>query len=91
MTKTIWPWFLTNLRDRLAMAWRAFQGDHWADPQHINECSREMAGGALFEIHRLLDTGGIPRGTFADDHVRNLVALHNQCKAEIALMRELPT
>ena len=38
----------------------------------------EMAHGALHAIHDLLDDWGIPRGTFADDHVRNLVAMYNQ-------------
>src|SRR3990167_5883304 len=42
------------------------------------EIDNEMAAGALNAIHELLDSGGIPRGTFADDHVRNLVALYNQ-------------
>lgn len=37
----------------------------------------ELARGALDAIHRLLDSGGIPRGTFADDHVRNLVCFYN--------------
>lgn len=87
---TGWPWFVTNWRERVGMAWRAFQGDQWVDPRHIAECERDMAGGALDEIHRLLDSGSIPRGTFADDHVRNLVALYNQREAEIMLLRELP-
>jgi hypothetical protein len=43
-----------------------------------------MAEGALAAIHELLDSGGIPRGTFADDHVRNLVALYNQRGDRIA-------
>lgn len=43
--------------------------------EHINA---EMAHGALHAIHELLDDGGVPRGTFADDHVRNLVAMYNQ-------------
>jgi hypothetical protein len=42
----------------------------------------QMAHGALEAIHELLDSGGIPRGTFADDHVRNLVAMYNNLKAE---------
>ena len=36
-----------------------------------------LARGALGAIHALLDSGGIPRGTFADDHVRNLVVFYN--------------
>lgn len=47
----------------------------------------EMAEGALRAIHDLLDDGGIPRGTFADDQVRNLVALYNQRGDEIARLR----
>lgn len=46
-----------------------------------------MAAGALAAIHALLDDGGIPRGTFADDHVRNLVALYNQRGAELDRLR----
>jgi hypothetical protein len=37
----------------------------------------ELAQGALDSIRALLDDGCIPRGTFADDQVRNLVALYN--------------
>ena len=48
----------------------------------------EMAIGSLQAIHNLLDDGGIPRGTFADDHVRNLVALYNQRGDEIERLRE---
>ena len=44
----------------------------------------ELAQGALDAIHALLDEGGIPRGTFADDHVRNLVVLYNQRGDHIA-------
>lgn len=40
----------------------------------------EMAIGSLHAIHNLLDDGGIPRGTFADDHVRNLVALYEELR-----------
>lgn len=47
----------------------------------------EMASGALISIHELLDNGGIPRGTFADDQVRNLVALYNQRGDEIERLR----
>ncbi len=40
--------------------------------------NNKLAEGALLSIQRLLDDGGIPRGTFVDDQVRNLVALYNQ-------------
>jgi hypothetical protein len=83
------PWYLTHVRERMGMAWRAFQGDHWVDPQHVNACNRDMAGGALDAIQRLLDSGGIPRGTFADEQVHNLVVMYHQRGAEIALLREL--
>lgn len=49
----------------------------------------EMARGALDSIHALLDDGGIPRGTFADDHVRNLVALYNQRGDEIKKLNDV--
>ena len=55
-----------------------------------------MAEGALSAIKALLDDGGIPRGTFADDQVRNLVALYNQrgdainrLEAQCAAMRKV--
>jgi hypothetical protein len=83
-------WFMQDFRERLASAWRAFQGDRWVDPAHVAECERAMAGGAIEAIHRLLDSGGIPRGAFADDHVQNLVALYKLRGEEIALLRELP-
>lgn len=38
----------------------------------------EMGDQALEAIQQLLDSGDIPRGTFADDQVRNLVAMYNQ-------------
>jgi Helix-turn-helix domain len=48
----------------------------------LEKLDAEMARGALQAIHELLDSGGVPRGTFADDHVRNLVAMYNNLKAE---------
>jgi hypothetical protein len=48
----------------------------------LENLDAEMAHGALHAIHELLDSGGVPRGTFADDHVRNLVAMYNNLKAE---------
>ena len=48
----------------------------------------ELAAGALAAIQRLLDSGNIPRGTFADDQVRNLVALYNQRGDEIERLRD---
>jgi hypothetical protein len=51
--------------------------EEWTE-EHIKEINEEMASGALLAIQELLDSGGIPRGTFADDQVRNLVALYNQ-------------
>ena len=47
-----------------------------------------MAHGALKAIRDLLDDGKIPRGTFADDQVRNLVALYNQRGDEIGRLRQ---
>ena len=47
-----------------------------------------IAGGALLSIQRLLDDGGIPRGTFADDQVRNLVALYNRRGTALIEARE---
>jgi hypothetical protein len=46
-----------------------------------------LAHGALKAIQALLDDGGIPRGTFADDQVRNLVALYNRRGDEIEHLR----
>lgn len=61
----------------------ACPGRHWGEkPSEISD-DGEMAAGALDAIHALLDDGGIPRGTFADDHVRNLVVLYNQRGARI--------
>lgn len=47
----------------------------------------DMAAGALAAIRNLLDDGGIPRGTFGDDQVRNLVALYNQRGDELTRLR----
>lgn len=49
----------------------------WTD-EEIDEINETMAAGALGAIQKLLDDGGIPRGTFADDQVCNLVALYNR-------------
>jgi hypothetical protein len=51
-----------------------------AETAEAHACDNELAAGALESIHELLDYGGVPRGTFADDHVRNLVAMFNQMK-----------
>ena len=48
----------------------------------IEAQSADMAHGALHNIQELLDSGNVPRGTFADDQVRNLVAMYNQVKHE---------
>jgi hypothetical protein len=40
--------------------------------------SNGLAEGALRSIQQLLDDGNIPRGTFADEQVQNLVAMYNQ-------------
>jgi hypothetical protein len=77
------PWFLHRLPERLGMAWRAFQGDHWQDPKYIAEASEIMAEGAMDAVHDLLDRMGVPRGTFPDDHVANLVVWYNRKCAEI--------
>ena len=49
--------------------------------------TNDMAHGALAAIQELLDQGGIPRGTFADEQVQNLVALYNQRGDEIDRLR----
>jgi len=49
----------------------------------------ELAQGALASIRALLDDGKIPRGTFADDQVRNLVAMYNQQREALKLAREV--
>lgn len=77
------PWPLHALPECLAMAWRAFQGDRWQDPKWVNEADEFMAGGALDAVHDLLDQMDVPRGTFADDHVRNLIVMYNCKCAEI--------
>src|ERR1700678_989982 len=71
-------WMARGFRRRIGEAWRAFQGDHWADPKYVAECNREMAEGAMQSVHELLDRLGIPRGTFSDDHVGNLVVCYNK-------------
>lgn len=38
----------------------------------------ELARGALHAIHEFLDHNGVPRGTFADDHVKNLGFMYAQ-------------
>ena len=58
--------------------------EDWLD----NECDHMMAQGALEAIRDLLDDGGIPRGTFADDQVRNLVTLYNQRGDRITELEE---
>jgi hypothetical protein len=50
--------------------------------------NNELAEGALLSIQRLLDDGGIPRGTFADEQVQNLVALYNQRGAALIEARD---
>lgn len=60
--------------------------DKWADDD-IKETIYMMALGALDSIQKLLDEGGIPRGTFAYDQVRNLVAMYNKCKKLLATER----
>lgn len=60
--------------------------DEWA--KAVNE---EMAEGALRAIQELLDKGDIPRGTFADDQVRNLVAFYNRRGLEIDELRRAIT
>ena len=47
----------------------------------------DLAHGALDNIRELLDDGSIPRGTFVDDQVRNLVALYNWRGEEIERLR----
>ena len=64
-----------RMRERIKQAWVILWGD---DRTLIDQCDYEMASGALVAIKTLLDSGNIPRGTFADDQVRNLVALYNQ-------------
>ena len=44
----------------------------------IDQCNADMAQGALAAIRKLLDDYGIPRGTFADEQVQNLVGLYNR-------------
>jgi hypothetical protein len=55
--------------------------------------NNELAEGALLSIQQLLDDGGIPRGTFVDDQVRNLVALYNRrgdrLQEVVALAKEM--
>ena len=51
----------------------------------------EMALGALDAIQKLLDDGRIPRGTFADEQVQNLVALYNQRGDEIERLHAVVT
>lgn len=53
--------------------------------EEIKTIDKDMAEGALQAIQELLDSGGIPRGTFADDQVRNLVVMYNQA---VDLVRE---
>ena len=62
--------------------------EDWTEEQ-IKEINEEMASCALASIQVLLDDGGIPRGTFADDQVRNLVALYNQRGARILELEEV--
>lgn len=52
------------------------------DEARMEVVAAEMAFGCLHSIQELLDSGGVPRGTFADDQVRNLVAMFNKMKAE---------
>lgn len=65
----------TGLGARLAAAWRAFQGDRWVDPRHVREHARTLAVEAVERIHARLDQAGIPRGTFSDDQVANVLTL----------------
>ena len=58
------------------------------DEAQAKEAEADMAVGALDAIRRLLDEGGIPRGTFGDDQVRNLVALYNQRGDKIDRLRD---
>lgn len=58
----------------------------WTEKE-VDQINEEMACGALEAIHRLLDNGGIPRGTFADDQVRNLIAIYNKCRRLLAIER----
>lgn len=60
---------------RLVAAWNACRG---IETETLETAEEPLATGALAAIRNLLDDGGIPRGTFADDQVRNLVALYNQ-------------
>ena len=83
-------WIMRGFRRRLGEAWRAFQGDHWADPRYVVECNREMAEGAMDCVHDLLDRLGIPRGTFADDHVTNLVVCYNKRGKALKAITEFP-
>ncbi len=48
----------------------------------------DMASGALAAIHDILDSCGIPRGTFADDHARNAVVALKEARAECERLRE---
>jgi hypothetical protein len=83
------PWWTTRLLYRLGCAWRAFQGDHWQDPAYVAETEQMMAAGALAAIDEKLDRIGIPKGTFADDQVHNLIAMWLERGREIEQMREL--
>ena len=53
----------------------------------VEKAGADMARGALAAIQDLLDDGGIPRGTFGDEQVQNLVALYNQRGDEIERLR----
>lgn len=59
--------------------WKARYEELWA-----KSATDEMAAGALDAIQTLLDSGEVPRGTFPDDQVRNLVALYNGAKSDLA-------
>jgi hypothetical protein len=53
----------------------------------VDRITAEMADGALDAIQKLLDEGNVPRGTFPDDQVRNLVAMYNRRGDEIDALR----
>jgi len=57
------------------------------DKRTAEKADADMARGALAAIQDLLDDGGIPRGTFGDEQVQNLVVLYNQRGDEIKRLR----
>lgn len=56
--------------------------------EEIEAINNVMAHGALKSIRDLLDSGGIPRGTFPDEQVRNLVVMYNEALEKLDVLQK---